>query len=562
MHPAQRPHHAMPPCSLVLVATLAACSDPPPAADGEPNACQTPADEDLYPPFDFDDIATTPQGGPATPMDDGGSGGPPGDSGVPPGGGSDDGPPMGPGDPTGGAPGDSGGGGTFDRMRLFPFAPNEYGVASDLEMPGVVTPIFDDFAMMELLGKNGRHCETCHSNALEWGVTPAAIQRRFYDGIPHATTLPRLPTNDTATSNDELEPIFRTNDGTNSPNADVSTPAAREAAYSLLLSRAVLRIGLPVPEDADFELVEVDDPYGFASAEELSLFRRSPQMSNLRFGTTLMWDGRETLACETLTSSLVEQAAHAVTGHAQGDEPPDDRIAELVAAELGLYAAQTLDDVAGPLDEDGANGGPVFLAQQEFYWGINAFAATDPRGRPYDPEVFTLYRAWRELPDDGEQNHARRLIAEGERTFDTREFTVRGVSGLNDELGREELTATCGACHNTPNVGVNSEGRLMDIGVSDESRRTPDLPLYTFRDVASGATVRTSDPGQALVTKRWAHMNRFKVPQLRCLAGRAPYFHDGSAASLDAVVEHHDRRFAIGLTADEKAALVAFLAAL
>jgi cytochrome c peroxidase len=57
-------------------------------------------------------------------------------------------------------------------------------------------------------------------------------------------------------------------------------------------------------------------------------------------------------------------------------------------------------------------------------------------------------------------------------------------------------------------------------------------------------------------------MDRFKVPTLRGLAARAPYFHDGSAAALEDVVDHLDRRFSAGLSADEKRDLVAFLRAL
>ncbi|WP_394822285.1 hypothetical protein [Pendulispora albinea] len=57
-------------------------------------------------------------------------------------------------------------------------------------------------------------------------------------------------------------------------------------------------------------------------------------------------------------------------------------------------------------------------------------------------------------------------------------------------------------------------------------------------------------------------MNRFKVPNLRGLAGRPPYMHDGSAASLAAAVDYHDQRFDIHLSAKEKADLVAFLSAL
>jgi cytochrome c peroxidase len=49
---------------------------------------------------------------------------------------------------------------------------------------------------------------------------------------------------------------------------------------------------------------------------------------------------------------------------------------------------------------------------------------------------------------------------------------------------------------------------------------------------------------------------------LRSVASRPPYFHDGSAADLPAVVEFYNNRFNIGLTEAEKADLVAFLAAL
>ena len=49
---------------------------------------------------------------------------------------------------------------------------------------------------------------------------------------------------------------------------------------------------------------------------------------------------------------------------------------------------------------------------------------------------------------------------------------------------------------------------------------------------------------------------------LRGLSGRAPYFHNGSASTLMDAVEFYDTRFAIGLSAQEKNDLVAFLSAL
>jgi cytochrome c peroxidase len=49
---------------------------------------------------------------------------------------------------------------------------------------------------------------------------------------------------------------------------------------------------------------------------------------------------------------------------------------------------------------------------------------------------------------------------------------------------------------------------------------------------------------------------------LRDLAPRAPYFHNGFAADLDAVVEFYDTRFGIGFSRQEKSDLVAFLPSL
>jgi cytochrome c peroxidase len=43
------------------------------------------------------------------------------------------------------------------------------------------------------------------------------------------------------------------------------------------------------------------------------------------------------------------------------------------------------------------------------------------------------------------------------------------------------------------------------------------------------------------------------------LAARAPYFHNGSAARLEDVVNFYDLRFGIGLTNQQKEDLVNFL---
>ena len=62
----------------------------------------------------------------------------------------------------------------------------------------------------------------------------------------------------------------------------------------------------------------------------------------------------------------------------------------------------------------------------------------------------------------------------------------------------------------------------------------------------------------------------FKTPGLREIVRRSPFMHDGSLATLEAVVEHYDRGGVdrpsrsdlmkpLGLTAQEKSDLVAFM---
>jgi cytochrome c peroxidase len=124
------------------------------------------------------------------------------------------------------------------------------------------------------------------------------------------------------------------------------------------------------------------------------------------------------------------------------------------------------------------------------------------------------------------------------------------------------LQGTCTTCHDTPNVGNHSVGLPLNIGLTDAQLRTPDMPLYTLTNLATGATVQVTDPGRALITGKWADIGKFKGPILRGLAARPPYFHNGSAATLTDVIDFYDARFAIGFTAQEQTDLLAFLQSL
>jgi hypothetical protein len=166
---------------------------------------------------------------------------------------------------------------------------------------------------------------------------------------------------------------------------------------------------------------------------------------------------------------------------------------------------------------------------------------------------------------DDRRNEARRAIARGQEIFNTHKISITGVSGINDEaaFGKPAtLTGTCTSCHDTPNGGNHSVVAPLNIGLSDASRRTADMPLYTLRNKTTGEIVKTTDPGRALIDGKWSHIGRFKGPMLRNLAPRAPYFHNGFAKDLWAVVNFYNDRFNIKLSYQEKSDLVAFLRSL
>jgi hypothetical protein len=448
--------------------------------------------------------------------------------------------------------------------NLLPFI-NRSGFAATYSLSGVIDrsgPFFQS------LGTNGRSCDTCHVQSQGWTITPAAVQERFERSRG-------------------TDPIFRTNDGSNSPLADVSTVQARRKAYSMLMSKGLIRVGIGIPDGAEFELAAADDPYGFASAGELSLFRRPLPTTNLKFLSTVMWDGRETFRdpashdCIAGTSNcfasihfdLADQSNGATLGHAQAAAALTTAQREaIVAFESDLFTAQIFDWRAGALKAQGARGGPVALAAEDFHFGVNDTLVGDYQTHaPFTPTVMTMYDAWTaattppDTPDAARSfgaAAARRAIARGQALFNGKPIAIRGVKGLNDDLGIDTLTGTCTTCHDAPNAGDHSIPMPLDIGVADAARRTPDLPLYTLRNKTSGETLQTTDPGRALITGKWRDVARFKGPVLRALAARAPYFHNGMAEDLNAVVDFYDTRFGIGFTSSEKADLVAFLSAL
>lgn len=443
--------------------------------------------------------------------------------------------------------------------NLFPF-PNATGILKTFNATGKVDltgPFFQS------LGTNGRSCASCHQPSDAWSVSAKHVAERFERS--HG-----------------LDPIFRTNDGSNCDhNINTSTIEGRRDAYGLLRTRGVFRVALDVPAGAEFDVVSVKNPYGCNETNTLSMYRRPLPSTNLRFLSTVMWDGREsssqtgtqpiTFATNPtdLLADLAHQSVDATLGHAQASSAPTaEQQKKIVDFEMGLTTAQAIDFEAGALDSHGASGGPLTLASQPFYIGINDPLGLNPFNTPFTPVVFTLFTdKWahasgREHEREPAQHRA--SILRGQTLFNSRTINITGVGGLNDATNTPSIKGTCGTCHDTFNVGNHSIVAPLNIGIADVANPlgVEYLPVITLRNKATGAEVSTTDPGRAMISGKWADIGKFKGPILRGLEARAPYFHNGSAASLKQAVEFYNIRFSMGLTHQEIADLAAFLSAL
>lgn len=412
-------------------------------------------------------------------------------------------------------------------------------------------------AFFQDLGTNGRTCFTCHQPQNGWSVSADNVAARF-------------------AASAGKDPIFRLVDGATCPNADVSTLQAKRRAYKLLTDKGLIRIGLPMPTvpavpAVEFVVTAVNDPYqcntnpatGLTSPTSgiVSVYRRPLPSTNLGFLSAVMWDGRE--------PSLESQAIDATLGHAQADAPPTaEQHAQILAFEKGIFSAQVSDKKAGGLHENGAKGGPVALSLQDFFIGVNDPLGNNPHGTPFTSNVFDIFRPWLGLRGRDDEARHRQAIARGEKLFNTTAINITDVAGLNDELNVASIPGFCGTCHDTPNVGNHSVKAPLNIGIADAGAKRPPaldisgLPVFTLtctQGPLAGQVFVVTDPGRALISGKCKDIGRLKGPILRGLAARAPYFHNGSAATLLDVLKFYDRRFRLGLTDQQKSDLVDFL---
>lgn len=468
---------------------------------------------------------------------------------------------------------------------------NEAGAIGVLNVQGAIDTRGHPF--FAPLGENGRACVTCHQPADGMALSVATVRERWE-----------------ATGG--RDPLFAAIDGRNCPHL----PAGDPAAHSLLLGRGLIRIGLPWPPrtgqgeplPVEFALEVVRDPtgcnthpdYGLDSATPtVSVYRRPRPAANTKYlthggfgvgpfiaksGLPAVRDpdtGAPTsmnMMADARAPTLKAQAQDAARGHlelAAGLSAAD--LARIVAFEEQVYVAQARDSAAGDLAEPGGPAG----------FGVRNLVAAPAGvlGNNTSRYVFPVGPEWRDLAPGADaaanaRNEARAAIARGHDVFMFRTFFIRDSMHLNSVGLGNPVKRTCSTCHGMHMTGMDVANGWMDIGTTNlpwarEAPRNPwtsekpELPLFKVTcnaDVAPhpflGRVIYTQDPGRALISGKCNDVGTIVMQQFRGLAARAPYFSNGSAATLRELVDFYDRRYDIGYSEQEKRDLVAFLGAL
>ncbi len=460
---------------------------------------------------------------------------------------------------------------------------NAEGQVTLLNMDGPVET--RGHAFFEPHGKDGRACVTCHQPADGMGLSLKTIQERWRE------------TNGT-------DPLFAAVDGANCP----SLPQQDPKSHSLLLEHGLIRINLPWPGkdemgkavEPEFDIEVVRDPsgcnldpqYGLNAANPtISVFRRPRAVANMRFitasyslrgergrrfnnktglplavnpdtglrvGLPIQSDGRVT--------TLQAQAVDAAAGHLQYAQGLTK--AELVQIEQftnQLLVAQGTSKLVGRL---GGPGEPSGL-------GPDPLVTAKPHvsGNNWTTPIFDTFEAW-EAPrptDTAEQRAFRASVMRGYAIFTERPLTIRDVAHFNTIGMGNPYKRNCVICHALRYVGTDTTPGVMDIGLANKpwSPDQPWLPLFKVtcrKDVDPhpylGRVIYTHDPGRALISGKCEDVGSLVMQQLRGVAGRAPYFANGSAKDLPELVDFYDSRFDMKLTQSEKRDLVNFLTVL
>ena len=340
------------------------------------------------------------------------------------------------------------------------------------------------------LDGNGRSCADCHMASDHFQLSPASAEARFQELELRRQTKP-----------DADDPLFRPIDAD-----DFRTNGNSASDFSNLRENGLVRITFPLPPN-----IRLVDPITNLPSAELSVdvWRMVPSVNDVAItgpdGGTPWFRGpnqRGGYQLDARLTTLQEQALGAFINHAQTMDPvPQQTLDDLASFQRVLFTNPRVRELA-----DAMNAGTLPLP--------------DP-----DPPLDEL-----------------------------------------EQQGKVVFQRACAQCHGGQNQSTPAGAVIRFHSVSTQCPRPVDpagrwayaaCPPRLARNARTyeitlpaqfgGGKVRrvTSDPGRALLTgyvggaapqDDW---NKFDINGLRGLSQTAPYFHNNSADTLEAVVDHY-----------------------
>jgi cytochrome c peroxidase len=341
------------------------------------------------------------------------------------------------------------------------------------------------------LGGNGRSCADCHMPSDSFQLSPARVEERFQ-------RLQLRLAEDPAAD----DPLFRPIDA---DDFRVNGQAASD--YGNLRQNGLIRITFPLPPN-----IRLIDPATNAPSNEtlVDVWRMVPSVNDVRItgndGVNPWPRGPNQTGGYQLDArfaTLQEQAMGALVSHAEVQGLPSQRfLDDLAAFQLQLFTNPRIRELAEAID-----------------------AGTTPLPDP-DPPLTEL-----------------------------------------EQQGKAVFARACAQCHGGPGQSTTPVPIVRYHGIFTQCPRPVDpqgrwafapCPARLARNarlyqvtLPGGGTIRlpSSDPGRALLTgfvvgpSPFDDWNKFDVPGMRGIAATAPYFHNNSAETLEAVVDHYIELF-------------------
>jgi cytochrome c peroxidase len=379
---------------------------------------------------------------------------------------------------------------------------------------------------------NGRACTTCHVMDEDTTLRPASVTARLRAN--------------------PQDPLFH--------RLDADDPDAATLSFAHL-EKGLVRVVLPLPDNMD--VIDIDGRVVTRPDRTIFVWRGVPTVANTAMTAPYQLDGRE--------PDLQTQAQGAVTNHAEGPKigpAPLDQVAafqrELFTSPRAWLVARLL-DLGVPLDKVPTPEDYVPLAAAErrgrevYKQACEACHGSATTDRIVNREVHDLFFA--------------ALGPDGNLRFDV--VPGKGPVAVPEPRPHDEFL----------NIGFGFGSYLGQLGLLPAFNASVALPRYRFRFYTDGTRTRavtdlppvpvtvsgdihdlrpaldergapivgpnrrpqlfSTDPGRAAITGDPLDFEAFDVPQLRGIAGTAPYYHDNSTGTLEEVVDNYSR-FVLG----------------